>query len=71
VPIFLDTMQGFDTTQSYLGDVLELFANDPFSRCLEVETYTWEVLPPEYRTTEVSVAIARELAWVLDRVRRS
>jgi sugar phosphate isomerase/epimerase len=70
VPIFLDRMQGFGTTQSYLGDVLDLFKSDPFSRCLEVETYTWEVLPAEYRTSEVSVAIAREMAWVLDRVRR-
>jgi hypothetical protein len=71
VPVFLETMQGFDTTQSYLGEVLERFKNDPFSPCLEVETYTWDVLPPEYRTTEVSEAIAREMAWVLGRVRQS
>jgi hypothetical protein len=36
--------------------------------CLEVETYTWDVLPAEYRTTDVSTAIARELSWVRDQI---
>ena len=32
---------------------------------LEVETYTWDVLPPELKTGSKAVAIARELAFVL------
>ncbi len=38
---------------------------EPISTHLEVETYTWNVLPPHaaHRTTWIS-AIARELAWV-------
>ena len=64
VPIFLDAMSGFDTTQGYLESVLNLLKRTDACRCLEVETYTWDVLPPEYRTTDVCTAIARELAWV-------
>jgi hypothetical protein len=68
VPIFLEAMQGFGTTQSYLREVLRLMAPSPEAVCLEVETYTWDVLPPEYRTTDACTAIARELAWVRSRL---
>jgi hypothetical protein len=64
VPIFLDAMSGFATTQPYVRAVLDLLARTSACRCLEVETYTWDVLPREYRTTDVCTAIARELAWV-------
>ena len=64
VPIFLAAMSGFDTTQPYLASVLEVLKRTTACRCLEVETYTWDVLPPEYRTTDVCTAIARELSWV-------
>jgi hypothetical protein len=64
VPVFLASMSGFETTQSYLLAVLDLLARTSACRCLEVETYTWDVLPLEYRTTDVCTAIARELAWV-------
>jgi hypothetical protein len=31
---------------------------------LEVETYTWDVLPAELRNGDVATNIARELQWV-------
>jgi hypothetical protein len=31
---------------------------------LEVETYTWGVLPERYRSATLALAIARELQWV-------
>ena len=34
---------------------------------LEVETYTWEVLPEELRT-RIDDSIGRELNWVLDQI---
>ena len=49
---------------SGLAGVLKVLDRTGVCRCLEVETYTWDVLPPEYRTTDVCTAIARELAWV-------
>jgi sugar phosphate isomerase/epimerase len=66
VPVFLGAMSGFDTTQSYLKGALEALKRTGAASCLEVETYTWDVLPPEYRTVDVRTAIARELAWVRD-----
>jgi sugar phosphate isomerase/epimerase len=69
VPIFLESMQQFGTTQGSLSAMLEALEREEVSTCLEVETYTWDVLPPEYRTTDVCTAIARELAWVRDRLK--
>jgi sugar phosphate isomerase/epimerase len=69
VPIFLASMGRFETTQPYLADVLQRARQDQIATCLEVETYTWDVLPAEYRTSDVCTAIARELAWVRERLR--
>ena len=66
VPIFLGAMDGFDTTQDFLRDILDLHREKPIAPHLEVETYTWDVLPERYRTSGLSEAIARELTWVLD-----
>jgi hypothetical protein len=32
---------------------------------LEIETYTWDVLPEEYRGMPVVDAITREMQWVI------
>ena len=68
VPIFLDEMQGLGTTQQFLKDVLAIHARSPVTEQLEVETYTWDVLPERYRTAGLSTAIARELNWVRDQL---
>jgi len=64
VPIFLEQMVHFGTTQSFLAEILALHRADPISPHLEVETYTWDVLPASYRNVGLSAAIARELNWV-------
>jgi len=64
LPIFLAETEAFSTTQSFLREVLRLHRHRPISPHLEVETYTWEVLPEGYKTGGVSEAIARELQWV-------
>ena len=63
VPIFLERLQGFDTTQAYLAALLAQARAQTPCTCYEVETYTWDVLPAEYRTVDVCTAIARELTW--------
>jgi sugar phosphate isomerase/epimerase len=68
VPIVLERMQHFDTTQAFLSEILALHRAEPISEHLEVETYTWDVLPPEYRSADLSAAIARELNWVKARL---
>jgi sugar phosphate isomerase/epimerase len=64
VPIFLEQMLHFGTTQSFLAEILALHRAEPISPHLEVETYTWDVLPASYRNVGLSAAIARELNWV-------
>ena len=69
VPIFLDQLQDFSTTQDFLRQILALHRQAPISPHLEVETYTWDVLPVRYREAGIASAIARELAWTLDQLR--
>ena len=64
VPVFLPEMQHFATTQDFLCQILALHLEKPISDHLEVETYTWDVLPERYRGVPVSQAIAREMNWV-------
>ncbi|PCI05694.1 MAG: sugar phosphate isomerase [Hyphomicrobiales bacterium] len=64
VPIFLEEMQDLGTTQQFLKDVLAIHKASPVTEQLEVETYTWDVLPDEYRSSGLSPMIARELSWV-------
>ena len=68
VPVFLRSLGDLGTTQPDLERVLELVKTRTDSPCLEVETYTWDVLPPEHRTAAMSDAIASELAWTRDRL---
>jgi DNA-binding transcriptional LysR family regulator len=66
VPVFLEQLPAFDTTQRFLADILALHREQPISEHLEVETYTWDVLPDDLRNLPLDAAIARELSWVLD-----
>ena len=68
VPVFLEELQHFGTTQAFLAEILRLHRAAPISRHLEVETYTWDVLPASYRNVSLSSAIARELNWVKARL---
>ena len=66
VPVFLAELPGLGTTQYFLREILQLHRRRPLSTHLEVETYTWDVLPAEHRNVTVAGAIARELQWVKD-----
>ena len=55
-------------TQDFLADLLAIQRGDPISTHLEVETYTWDVLPTELRDAPITSAIAAELRWVLERL---
>ena len=61
VPVFVDQLTDCASTQPFLKEILPLFGPDiP----LEVETYTWTVLPPDLQTATVIESIAREIEWV-------
>jgi sugar phosphate isomerase/epimerase len=68
VPVFREDLGLFRSTQSYLREVLSSLVETPVSPQLEVETYTWDVLPEEHRREDVDDAIARELTWARERL---
>ena len=68
VPLFVDTIPPFRTTQDFLAEILALHRARPIAPHLEVETYTWAVLPPDLRGDSIEADIARELGWVLERL---
>lgn len=64
VPIFLDRLGPFASTQTFVREMLAIHRSRPVSMHLEVETYTWGVLPEPFRSGTVDEAVARELLWV-------
>lgn len=68
VPVYLASAGMFQTTQFALEALLERQRSKPLSRHLEVETYTWGVLPAELARSTPAEAITRELAWVRERL---
>lgn len=68
VPVFRDKVVDFATTQPFLRQILLLHRQGPIAPHLEVETYTWGVLPEPDRNHSVSDDIARELLWVREQL---
>jgi sugar phosphate isomerase/epimerase len=66
VPLFREELGPFHNTQAFLRELLTLQARESVAPHLEVETYTWHVLPAEYRGTDVAEDVAREMRWTLD-----
>jgi hypothetical protein len=67
VPVFADRFEPLASTGPFLCDLLAIVQKRHVSDHLEVETYTWDVLPPEHRAGGVEDAIARELRWTIER----
>ena len=65
VPLFAREYEVFASTQDYVQRVLELATKRPFTTHLEIETYTWDVLPPGLKL-DLGESIAREYDWVLE-----
>lgn len=63
VPLFVETYGMLNSTQPQIKEVLDLQKKAPFTSYLEVETYTWGVLPAEMQKP-LTESISRELAWV-------
>ncbi|HEY0669870.1 MAG TPA: metabolite traffic protein EboE [Sphingobacteriaceae bacterium] len=63
VPIFKEDFGLLKSTQSDIVMVLDLFNEKLFTNHLEVETYTWDVLPDTLKVP-LNQSITRELKWV-------
>jgi len=64
VPVFLDDLGEFGTTRFAIEDALKFHKRRPLSRQLEIETYTWDVLPEHLKTGDIVDYVSRELEWV-------
>lgn len=63
VPVFLDSYGDLNSTQEDILQVLAYLKQEKVTNHLEVETYTWEVLPEDIRL-DLADSITRELQWV-------
>ena len=68
VPLFFDSDGPLRSTRHLLGaDLISRLARNDFTH-LEIETYTFSVLPEFLRPTSLAEGIAREYAWVRKRL---
>lgn len=66
VPMHAPPMTPLENTNDHLLGVLDLLGEFPeICTHLEMETYTWQVLPPELRSQGVVDQLAQEYGWVL------
>jgi len=68
VPLFLEDYGRLSSTQAEVRSALKLLTPE-LTRHLEIETYTWSVLPADLKLNIVD-SIEREYRWVLDRLLR-
>ncbi|QHT67924.1 metabolite traffic protein EboE [Rhodocytophaga rosea] len=63
VPVFVSDYENLQSTQDEIIEVLRLNQSRQLTQHLEVETYTWEVLPTSIKV-DLYHSIAREMEWV-------
>jgi sugar phosphate isomerase/epimerase len=64
VPLFTADYEGLQSTQGYVAHVIDAAARNRFTNHLEIETYTWDVLPHGLKV-DLLDSIRREYEWVL------
>ncbi len=64
VPVFLEDVGVFKTTRPDIDAALRYHRANPVSEQVEIETYTWDVLPDEFKTGDIVDYIVRELDYV-------
>lgn len=66
VPLHCGSPKHFDTTEDHLLGVMDVLQKNPkLCSHIEMETYTWEVLPPELKNRDVVDQLAGEYEWTL------
>jgi sugar phosphate isomerase/epimerase len=63
-PLFVDSYGRFGSTRDTIVATLAEIQDSRACRVLEIETYTWDVLPPDLKL-DLTDSIAREYEWVL------
>jgi len=66
IPLHSVATEWMDNTSDHLLGVLDILQQDPrLCSYLEMETYTWEVLPPELKSRSVVDQLVAEYEWCL------
>jgi sugar phosphate isomerase/epimerase len=69
VPLHCKSSALFDTTVDHMTGVLDVLKQNPkLCSHIEMETYTWEVLPPELKDRSVVDQIVGEYEWTLNQM---
>lgn len=70
VPVFLEKLgPRLETTRFAIEEALAFHQRNPRSAQLEIETYTWDVLPAKLKTGNIVDYVATELEWVRSQLR--
>jgi hypothetical protein len=64
MPLYIEGYEGLTSTQEETRAILRLLKEHSFCRHLELETYTWEVLPPAMQL-DILDCLEKEYRWTL------
>ena len=64
MPVFLDDLGAFGTTRFALERRWRSTSRRRSRTHLEIETYTWDVLPDHLKTGDIVDYVTREIEWV-------
>lgn len=67
VPIFLEQFGALFSTQEHILKTIAFLKENQVSEHLEIETYTWDVLPNELKE-DLAQSITREIKWLKERL---
>lgn len=67
VPIYSDAYRGLQSTRDDITRTLEALSEDPFCPHLEIETYTWDVLPAALKQ-DLPTSLQNEYDWILSQL---
>ena len=69
VPLHSQPPPGLETTSDHIVDLFKILKDQPgLCSHLEMETYTWAVLPESLKSRDVAEQLADEYAWTLARL---
>ena len=70
IPLHASPSEGFSDTKDHIKQTLEVLSLDPIlCSHLEMETYTWEVLPKSMQSNDVVDQLSLEYKWTLDELK--
>lgn len=70
IPLHAEPTGGFESTRDHIEGAMDWLSQNPTAcQHIEMETYTWEVLPPEMRSGDVVDQLVKEYEWTLKEMR--